>query len=92
MQIGMAKKGVCLFHLKYSSLFLWIFFCSILWAFPFLCLLAIAIVDSFFLFYLPNIDQLTVLQPFFLVMRTFKIDFLSLITFFFFHNRACTLN
>ena len=28
MQIWLAKKGMCLFHLKFSLLPLWIFFCS----------------------------------------------------------------
>ena len=45
----LAKKGVCLFYLKFSlrSLdFLWFLFCGL----PFLCLLATAIVDSLFLF------------------------------------------
>ena len=56
MQIGLAKKRVYLFVrtevltpvCRYS-------FVPFLQAFPFLCLLATAILDSFFLFSLPNI-------------------------------------
>ena len=55
MQNGLAKKGLCLFHLKFSLLSLWIFFCSIFVGFSLFCLLGTVILDSVFLFQLPNI-------------------------------------
>ena len=51
MKIGLAKKGVCLFHLRFS-LFREFSFVLFSQAFPFLCLLATTVLDSFFLFYL----------------------------------------
>ena len=51
MQTGLAKKGACLFHLMFSFPSVGFLFVS----FSFLCLLAAAILDSFFLFQLPNI-------------------------------------
>ena len=50
MQIGLAMKRVYLFHLKFSLWSADILSFSFLQAFPFLCLLATAILDSFFLF------------------------------------------
>ena len=47
MQIGLAKKGVCLFHLKILLQSMDFPFVPFLWAFSFLCLLATAILDSF---------------------------------------------
>ena len=54
MQIGLAMKRVYLFHLKFSLWSADILSFSFLQAFPFLCLLATAILDSFFLFEIPN--------------------------------------
>ena len=51
MQIALAKKGACLFHLKFSlcgfSQVCGFSFVPFSWAFPFLCLLVTAILDLF---------------------------------------------
>ena len=49
-KLGLARKGACLFHLRFSLRSADFSFVPFSWAFPFLCLLAIAILDSFFLF------------------------------------------
>ena len=57
MQIGLSQE-CCLFYLKSSLCSLDLpltFLCSIFMGFSLPCLLATAILDSFFLFYLPNI-------------------------------------
>ena len=57
VQIGLSQE-CCLFYLKSSLWFLDLpltFLCSIFVGFPLPCLLATAILDSFSLFYLPNI-------------------------------------
>ena len=52
--VNWASQECCLFYLR-SSLVPWTFVCSIFAGFPLPCLLATAILDSFSLFYLPNI-------------------------------------
>ena len=47
MQIRLAKKGMCLFHLKFSLLFFGIFFCSVFVGFSPFYLLATIILDCF---------------------------------------------
>ena len=53
MQIGSARSVVCFTRGPHSGP--WTFFCSIFAGFSLSCLLATAILDSFSLFYLPNI-------------------------------------
>ena len=50
MQIRLAKKGMCLFHLKFSLRSVDSVLFHFLRAFLFLCLLATTILESFFLF------------------------------------------
>ena len=64
LQVGLSQE-CCLFYLKSS---LWssdlplTFLCSIFTGFSLLCLLATAILDSFFLFYLPSKTHAPVLE------------------------------
>ena len=55
--VNWASQECCLFYLT-SSLRPWVFLCSIFAGFSVPCLLATAILDSFFLFWLPNLPPL----------------------------------
>ena len=55
--VNWASQECCLFYLT-SSLRPWVFLCSIFAGFSVPCLLATTILDSCFLFYLPNIPHL----------------------------------
>ena len=47
---GLAMKGVCLFRRRFSLWSVYFSFVPFVWAFPFVCLFATTILDSFFLF------------------------------------------